>query len=297
MFPASNTFLLRRGQCVCAPYHSVALLLPDATVWLAGGNPNRGNYESHIEVYQPAYFSNPMKPGDSPDHRQRARQYQLRQSVHGANAGRGKHHLGGAHSRRRIHALLWHGSAHGGNVVHGGHGSLTVTAPPNGNIAPPGYYMLFLLNSQGVPSVSTFVLLKLCPPPPCSCADSDFHTRQLGICQRRHGSDDQGHGIPAGCDGKLGGTAATGVTVVSSTSITATTPAHAAGAVDVVVRTPTVRVEPSGGFTYASASGGGIGFVQAASGPATFSHQTRGSRAVSGGADGWELECGGGGMG
>src|SRR5260370_4464696 len=36
-------------------------------------------------------------------------------------------------------------------------GSLTVTAPPSGNIAPPGYYMLFLLNSSGVPSVATFV--------------------------------------------------------------------------------------------------------------------------------------------
>ena len=36
-------------------------------------------------------------------------------------------------------------------------GSLTITAPPNGNIAPPGYYMLFLLNSSGVPSVARFV--------------------------------------------------------------------------------------------------------------------------------------------
>jgi hypothetical protein len=36
-------------------------------------------------------------------------------------------------------------------------GVLTVTAPPNGNIAPPGYYMLFALNSAGVPSVATFV--------------------------------------------------------------------------------------------------------------------------------------------
>ncbi len=38
-----------------------------------------------------------------------------------------------------------------------GSGALTVTAPPNGNIAPPGYYMLFILNSSGVPSVATFV--------------------------------------------------------------------------------------------------------------------------------------------
>src|SRR5439155_4690017 len=36
-------------------------------------------------------------------------------------------------------------------------GVLNVTAPPNGNIAPPGYYMLFLLNSAGVPSLARFV--------------------------------------------------------------------------------------------------------------------------------------------
>ena len=36
---------------------------------------------------------------------------------------------------------------------------LNVTAPPNGNIAPPGYYMLFILNSSGVPSVAQFVQL------------------------------------------------------------------------------------------------------------------------------------------
>lgn len=40
-----------------------------------------------------------------------------------------------------------------------GSGALTVMAPPNGNIAPPGYYMLFILNNSGVPSVATFVQL------------------------------------------------------------------------------------------------------------------------------------------
>ena len=43
-----------------------------------------------------------------------------------------------------------------------GSGSLTVTAPPNSNIAPPGYYMLFLLNSSGVPSLATFVQVNSC---------------------------------------------------------------------------------------------------------------------------------------
>jgi hypothetical protein len=32
-----------------------------------------------------------------------------------------------------------------------GSGTLSLTTPPNGNIAPPGYYMLFILDSAGVP--------------------------------------------------------------------------------------------------------------------------------------------------
>jgi hypothetical protein len=36
-------------------------------------------------------------------------------------------------------------------------GALTVNLPPNSNVAPPGYYMLFLLNNAGVPSVARFV--------------------------------------------------------------------------------------------------------------------------------------------
>src|SRR5262252_9232967 len=39
-------------------YHSVALLLPNATVWLAGGNPQRGNYNNTVEIYKPAYLFN-----------------------------------------------------------------------------------------------------------------------------------------------------------------------------------------------------------------------------------------------
>ena len=44
-----------------------------------------------------------------------------------------------------------------------------------------------------------------------------------------------GTGFAAGATVSLGGTAASNVSVVSSSSITATTPAHAAGAVNVVV--------------------------------------------------------------
>src|SRR5262249_52640486 len=38
-------------------------------------------------------------------------------------------------------------------------GGLNVTAPPSANLAPPGFYMLFLLNGSGVPSVGSIVQL------------------------------------------------------------------------------------------------------------------------------------------
>jgi hypothetical protein len=77
-----------------------------------------------------------------------------------------------------------------------------------------------------------------------------------------------GTGFLSGATVSLGGTAATAVTVSSSTKITATTPAHAAGAVNVVVtNTDGQSGTLSGGYTYTSASGGGIAFVQAGTGP------------------------------
>src|SRR6185436_11225614 len=40
-----------------------------------------------------------------------------------------------------------------------GAGTLNLTTPPNGNIAPPGYYMIFLVDTAGVPSVAGFIQL------------------------------------------------------------------------------------------------------------------------------------------
>src|SRR5258707_7691651 len=38
-----------------------------------------------------------------------------------------------------------------------GTGAMTVTAAATRNIAPPGYYILFILNNSGAPSVAKFV--------------------------------------------------------------------------------------------------------------------------------------------
>ena len=37
--------------------------------------------------------------------------------------------------------------------------TVETTAPANGNIAPPGFYMLFVVINQGVPSEARFVMI------------------------------------------------------------------------------------------------------------------------------------------
>src|ERR1043165_3810344 len=66
-----------------------------------------------------------------------------------------------------------------------------------------------------------------------------------------------GTNFVSGATVSLGGSAATGVSVVSSTSITATIPAHAAGAVNVVVTNPDTQSGTlNSGFTYSSGGSG-----------------------------------------
>ncbi|WP_255447575.1 IPT/TIG domain-containing protein [Schumannella sp. 10F1B-5-1] len=65
----------------------------------------------------------------------------------------------------------------------------------------------------------------------------------------------------------FGGTAAAGFTVDSDSQITATTPAHAAGAVDVQVTTPIAATTSAGAFTYLPAAAAAS--VSPASGPDT----------------------------
>src|SRR5439155_23574998 len=57
--PATNSFSSAGQNAFARLYHSNSLLLPDATVLFIGGNPTRGTYEQHTEIYSPAYLFNP----------------------------------------------------------------------------------------------------------------------------------------------------------------------------------------------------------------------------------------------
>jgi hypothetical protein len=140
-------------------YHSVALLLPDATVATAGSNPQRGTYDNHIEIYSPAYLfkadgsratrpvitSAPLRIGyNSVSFTVQTPDALNINSVVLVKPGSDTHAYD---MEQRLLGLTFTATS----------GALTVNAPPNSKLAPPGYYMLFVLNRAGVPSVARFV--------------------------------------------------------------------------------------------------------------------------------------------
>ena len=156
--PASNAFSSAGQNAYPRLYHSVSLLLPDATVWFAGGNPERGSYENHMEIYKPAYLFNSdgtlaSRPtiSSAPSTISYGTPFTV-QTPSAASISSVVLMRDGAvtHAFDMNQRMV-------GMSFSAGSGSLTVTAPPNANIAPPGYYMLFLLNSSGVPSTASFV--------------------------------------------------------------------------------------------------------------------------------------------
>jgi hypothetical protein len=156
--PVTNTFSSAGENAFPRLYHSVAVLLPDATVWVAGGNPAMGTYQQTMEIYQPPYLFNSdgsLATQPAITSAPASISYGSSFTVNTPNAA----NISSVVLVRNptvTHAFGMDQREVGLSFTAGS-GSLTVTAPPNGNIAPPGYYMLFILNSSGVPSASQFV--------------------------------------------------------------------------------------------------------------------------------------------
>jgi|SRR5579859_1549991 len=163
--PASNTFSSAGQNAFARLYHSNSLLLPDATVLFIGGNPARGTYEQHMEIYSPAYLFNadgsaatrPSIAGVPSTGIGYGSAFQV-QTPDAANISSVVLMRPGAptHAFDMEQRLV-------GLSFTAGSGTLNLTAPPSSNIAPPGYYMLFLLNTAGVPSIAQFVELTPAP--------------------------------------------------------------------------------------------------------------------------------------
>ncbi|MGH9678758.1 MAG: galactose oxidase-like domain-containing protein, partial [Candidatus Acidiferrales bacterium] len=160
--PISNSFSPAGTESFARLYHSTALLLPDATVLVAGSNPVRGTFEKNMEIYSPSYLFTTSNGQIVPATRPTITS--LSSSTLGYNAPF-QVHTPDAASISSIALMRLGADTHAFNMEQrmvglsftAGSGVLNVTTPPNSNIAPPGYYMLFLMNSAGVPSKAAIV--------------------------------------------------------------------------------------------------------------------------------------------
>jgi hypothetical protein len=164
--PVTDVWTLTAASTVPRLYHSTALLLPDGRVVVSGGNPEATNLvewdkdpvheEMRLEIFSPPYlFRGPRTTiGGAPEEWK----YDETIAIDSADAGSLRwanlirncvttHSFDG--SQRLIDL----------NIVSQANDIVTVKVPANSNIAPPGWYMLFLVNNNSVPSVARWIHL------------------------------------------------------------------------------------------------------------------------------------------
>jgi hypothetical protein len=152
--PATGQWRLGPEQAESRAYHSTALLLPDGRVFSAGDDFNGGIASDTAEIYEPPYLFKGARPTIT----------SAPSSIRvGANFG-----VQTLDTNITRAALIAPGSVTHAVDMNQRYLQLPVTqrlgcvdigAPTTANAAPPGYYMLFLVNDQGVPSVAKWVKL------------------------------------------------------------------------------------------------------------------------------------------
>jgi hypothetical protein len=140
-----------------AAYHSSAILLPDATVLLSEDDRDKSGDAAgrhRVQIYSPPYlFRGPRPTMSAPKELVRGQPFAI-----GASA---------APSRGISKAvLIAPGAVTHGNDMHQRFiklpvavkgGAVTATVPASAALAPPGYYLLFVVDTLGVPSIGQFV--------------------------------------------------------------------------------------------------------------------------------------------
>jgi len=147
--PATGQFTVMASIAVYRGYHSTALLLPDGRVLSAGGNVAGPN----AQIYSPPYLFNGARPTISSAP---------------TSVGYGQTVFVGSPDATAITKVSWirlgsttHTFDESVRYMHlnftQATNGLNVTMPANANLAPPGFYMLFILNGSGVPSVARII--------------------------------------------------------------------------------------------------------------------------------------------
>jgi hypothetical protein len=164
--PGAATWTLGPKQDEDRAYHSTALLLPDGRVMSGGddlspttdGTRQGSSPDDTIEIYSPPYLYRGTRPAitSGPAHLAWNEPFSV-----GFTKAAGRTFSSAV--------LIAPGASTHGNdmnqrlvplaVSTTDPNSVELIAPPNPNVAPPGRYMLFVLDSEGVPSVARWVEL------------------------------------------------------------------------------------------------------------------------------------------
>lgn len=155
--PATMTWTLLPSMAVPRMYHSSTILLPDGRVLSAGGNDRLS-----AEIYSPAYLFRGPRPvvTEAP----RAITYTGTFTVRSPDA-----HRVSSVTLLRLGAVT-HAFDSNQRFMElsftPGLGELVVDVPESSTVAPPGFYMVFVIDDLGVPSMARYVRLsrsKVCP--------------------------------------------------------------------------------------------------------------------------------------
>jgi len=163
--PATNTMSPAGVMEFPHLYHSAAVLLPDATVMVTGGNPQRCVFENHTEVYQPPYlFDDDGKLAVRPKMEAMNQPTIALGSTFTVKTA-------DANNIRQVVVIMMGSKTHAHDAnqrlveltFQQQTNALSVRMEGNPNLIPPGMYMLFILNRDGVPSVAE--VIRIARPP------------------------------------------------------------------------------------------------------------------------------------
>jgi galactose oxidase len=154
--PTTGQWTTLSSNAVMRDYHGTALLMPDGRVLVAGGSEAAGTpNQKNAEIFSPPYLFRGDRPTieGAPATLQYGQSFRISTVDAGSIAKVSLIRLGAVthafdQNTRRLR-LNFSADATG----------LTVTAPSNGNVAPPGHYMLFIVNGSDVPSVARIIVL------------------------------------------------------------------------------------------------------------------------------------------
>jgi hypothetical protein len=151
--PGTGTWTLMASMRTPRLYHSTAILLPDARVLVAGGGRgSNGVPYPNCEIFSPPYlFKGPRPSISAPGTVSYGATFSVSTPQAASIAGVCLIRLGSVThtfnmNQRRVSLSFTKGS-----------GSLSVSVPTNRSNVPPGHYMLFAVNTNGVPSVASIV--------------------------------------------------------------------------------------------------------------------------------------------